>query len=133
MTRRLVSYNVLVDYAIEYDLAGGTMPEGEENETVYNMASGDIVLLNPVREGYDFVGWTGTGLGEASLSVTIPSGSYGDREYQAQWKVSSPTEVETPEALKPSNESWHDLGGRKLRSEPTRQGLYIKDGELIRK
>ena len=38
-----------------------------------------------------FTGWTGTGLSEASTSVTIPSGSTGNREYTANWSPISYT------------------------------------------
>ena len=45
-----------------------------------------ITLKNPTREGYDFIGWTGTGLTEATMTVTIAKGSIGNRTYTATWK-----------------------------------------------
>ena len=53
----------------------------------------------PTKTGYTFLGWTGTGLTEATLTVTIPAGSTGDREYTAMWKknVWTPSNENTPE------------------------------------
>ena len=74
-----------IAYNITYNLGGGTLPEGESNPTSYNIESGAITLFNPIREDYTFVGWTGTGLNGATMTVTIPAGSTGDREYTATW------------------------------------------------
>ena len=69
-------------YCIKYELNGGIA----ENPDIYHK-DGDTVKLNrPNRQGYTFVGWTGTDLDEATLDVEIPAGSYGDREYTANWK-----------------------------------------------
>ena len=71
------------NYSITYDLAGGTV--ATPNPTTYTALSDDITLNNPTREGYTFVGWTGTGLTEPTMTVTIPKGSTGDRSYTANW------------------------------------------------
>lgn len=71
-----------IEYKITYDLDGGT----SLNPTKYNIESDDITLTAPTKEGYEFLGWSGTDLAEPSLEVTIPKGSTGDREYQATWK-----------------------------------------------
>ena len=68
-------------YTISYDLAGGSV--ATPNPTSYTVES-DITLVNPTREGYDFTGWTGTGLAEPTMSVTIAD-STGDRSYTATW------------------------------------------------
>ena len=69
-------------YAITYDLAGGT--EVAENPTGYTTED-TITLTAPIREGYTFAGWTGTGLKEATVEVTIEPGTGGDRSYTAVW------------------------------------------------
>ena len=71
------------EYKITYDLDGGTV--STNNPTSYTSQSNDINLNNPTKEGYKFVGWTGTGLDKASETVTISSGSTGNREYKANW------------------------------------------------
>ena len=77
------------DYSITYNLGGGSV--AGSNPTTYSVTSAAISLTNPTRNGYTFTGWTGTGLSEASTSVTIPSGSTGNREYTANWSPISYT------------------------------------------
>ena len=60
------------------------------NPKTYTIVSDDIVLNNPTKKGYIFKGWTGTGLTEATMTVTIPKGSTGDREYTANWERQDP-------------------------------------------
>ena len=74
-----------VTYSIGYTLNDGTV-EGT-NPVEYTIESASITLINPTRTGYDFAGWTGTGLDEASETVTILTGSTGDREYTATWNA----------------------------------------------
>lgn len=53
------------------------------NPTIYNVESDDITLVNPTREGFYFVGWTGADISGSSTHVTIPTGSMGNRSYTA--------------------------------------------------
>lgn len=76
----------LTHYSIGYKLNNGTQTD---NPTEYTIESEDITLRSPVREGYRFVGWTGTELTEPTLSVTISAGSVGDREYTAVWEANT--------------------------------------------
>ena len=41
--------------------------------------------------GYEFLGWTGTGIIEPEKTVTIEKGSHGNREYTANWKAEEKT------------------------------------------
>lgn len=76
---------VPITYALSYDMGDGEMKAGETNPATYT--ADDVIALNqPVLEGYLFGGWTGTGLSEATVDVTIPIGSYGDRTYTATWR-----------------------------------------------
>ena len=77
-------------YSISYDLAGGKLPAGKTNPTTYTKSS-SFTLVNPTRTGYGFAGWTGTGLDKATMTVTVPAGSTGNRSYTATWKVQSCT------------------------------------------
>ena len=71
-------------YAITYDLNGGT---AEGNPAAYTIETGAFTLKNPTKSGYTFIGWSGTGLdGENNMTVTIPTGSTGDRTYTAHWR-----------------------------------------------
>ena len=71
------------------------MEEGKTNPDFYTIESGEITLNAPIRDGYTFVGWTGTGLTEPSLVVKIPSGSTGEREYTAVWEEKPAESTET--------------------------------------
>ena len=72
-----------IDYSISYDLAGGSVSPA--NPTSYNIESNNITLTNPTRVGYTFAGWTGTDLANATTTVTISTGSIGNRSYTATW------------------------------------------------
>lgn len=75
------------DYAISYDLAGGELPDGVSNPATYHIEMSEFTLQNPVRAGYVFTGWSGTGLtGEANITVKVPKGSAGERSYTAHWE-----------------------------------------------
>ena len=71
-------------YMITYDLAGGT---AEGNPDTYTIETRAFTLTDPTRSGYTFTGWSGTGLdGENNMTVTIPTGSTGNRTYTAHWR-----------------------------------------------
>lgn len=71
-------------YTITYDLAGGTV---EGNPNTYTIETVAFTLKNPIKSGYTFTGWSGTGLdGENNMTVTIPTGSTGNRIYTAHWR-----------------------------------------------
>ena len=73
------------EYAIQYNLDGGTLAQGA-NPAVYTASDPPITLQNPTKEGYIFLGWSGTGLSAPSLRVTIAEGSQGERSYTANWR-----------------------------------------------
>ena len=70
-------------YTITYNLNGGTV--NGTNPTSYTLGSKAITLINPTKAGYIFMGWKGTDLTGATKTVTIPTGSTGDRIYTATW------------------------------------------------
>ena len=76
-----------IKYTITYDLDGGALEEGKTNPTIYTIKSEDITLNNPKKEGYTFIGWSGTGLtGNSNTTVTITKGSTENRTYTANWE-----------------------------------------------
>lgn len=79
-----------INYDITYNLDGGTAT----NPATYNVESDAITLNNPVKTGYTFTGWSGTGLtGENNMNVTIAKGSTGDRAYTAHFSQNSYTVI----------------------------------------
>lgn len=74
-------------YKIVYNLNGGEA----DNPGTYEVDSSVITLKTPVRKGYTFTGWSGTGIDGTSKEVVITTGSTGDRTYTANWKENSYT------------------------------------------
>ena len=72
-------------YSITYNLDGGNFVL--ENPTQYGEASDSIPLNVPIRDGFTFVGWTGSNGNTPQINVTIESGSIGDKSYTANWVV----------------------------------------------
>lgn len=78
----------LVDYNITYDLGGGTLPDGESNPLSYNAETDSFTLVNPIRNGYNFLGWTGSNGDEPQLTVTIDkNSSFEDLNFIANWET----------------------------------------------
>jgi len=77
----------VIEYAISYDLDGGTV-NGTNPET-YTIESDDITLINPTKDGFTFIGWSGTDITDTSKNVVIAKGSTGNREFTALWSENS--------------------------------------------
>lgn len=75
-----VTPQILENYSITYELNGGTA----SNPTSYTK-NDEVSISNPTRNGYTFVGWTGTGLTDPTKDLVISKGSTGAREYTAHW------------------------------------------------
>lgn len=78
-------------YNISYNLNGGNLIE--KNPLNYYEDSEDIILKNPSKTGYRFLGWTGTDLNTYCTNAIIPSGSYGNRNYTANWEANQYTVI----------------------------------------
>ncbi len=72
-------------YNITYNLDGGTA----SNPTYYYSDMMTITLNQPTKVGYAFTGWTGSNGNTPQLTVTIPTGSTGDKSYTAHWIIST--------------------------------------------
>lgn len=74
----------IITYSISYDLNGGSMSEQKNNYTVEDI----FTLPIPIRDGYQFDGWTGTNLTSPTKEVIIEN-DIGDRNYIANWSINS--------------------------------------------
>ena len=79
----------LINYAISYDVNGGNALSGQR--TSYNIESSAYILPIPSRTGYTFIGWTGSNGTTPQKSVTIATGSTGNKSYKANWEANSLT------------------------------------------
>lgn len=71
-----------VKYSIMYDLQGGS---ATGNPASYTIESSAITMNAPSKSKHDFTGWSGTGILGKQTTVTIPSGSTGNKTYTANW------------------------------------------------
>ncbi|MBQ2592211.1 MAG: InlB B-repeat-containing protein, partial [Candidatus Riflebacteria bacterium] len=76
-----------ISYSITCNPNGGIL--AGDNPDSYDITSATITLNEPTKEGYSFIGWTGTGLDSASTTLSIVQGSTGNREYTANWSKNS--------------------------------------------
>ena len=74
----------VITYDIVYNLDGGT--NNASNPALFNIESGAIVLREPSKRGYTFVGWFTDSAFEEQVG-SIPAGSYGEKEFFACWEV----------------------------------------------
>ena len=80
-----------IPYTITYKgLEGSTVTPA--NPDSYTVETPSFTLTRPSRVGYTFDGWTGTGLSEKTLDVTIGQGSTGNRTFTANWTKNGPWE-----------------------------------------
>ena len=96
---------LLIEYTITYDLDEGTV--ATENPEIYTIETDTFTLNNPVRTGYTFEGWTGTGIDSTLETVTIDKGSIGDRSYRAKWIKNAEVTIEWESDPLEAGESWN--------------------------
>jgi uncharacterized repeat protein (TIGR02543 family) len=117
-------------YPIRYYLNEGE--NAENNPAVYTVESVPVTLEAPHKPDDVFTGWSGSNGEEPQLTVTIPAGSTGEREYYANYLYSGREShaAETAEADK----VWSSGNGAYIRT--SRSGsiarIYTPDGILRR-
>ena len=84
----------LNNYTIAYELNGGIVDTSAsigtgnpENPTTYTVETATFTLINPIKTGYTFIGWTGSNGTTPQTSVSISKGSTGDKSFTANWKT----------------------------------------------
>ena len=123
------------NYTITYDLGYGHA----DNVTSYNIESGAFTLNNPERTGYDFIGWTGTGISTPTKEVVVSSGSFGNREYTAHYELKEGYKSGVYYGLSwvmDSNNNLYIEGGNESNEEGTKwdsdvASFSILDGEAV--
>lgn len=94
-------------YDINVDTQGGEWYEEQDDGTWnaiseppahYTILTPTFTLPIPDKVGFDFEGYTGTGLTKPMLDVTIPKGTTGDKDYKANW-IAQAYDVEVPVSL----------------------------------
>ena len=111
----LYAYWITSSYTISYNLNGGSV--ATDNPTSYTVESSNITLINPEKAGYTFTGWTGSNGETPELSVTIETGSSGNKSYVANW---------TPTAYTIS----YNLNGGNAGTDAPANGTYDSDVQI---
>lgn len=71
-------------YTITYNLNGGTTATA--NRTEFTKETESFTLVNPTKPGYQFKGWSGTGLtGDENLEVTVAQHTRQNLEFEAHY------------------------------------------------
>ena len=103
--------NQTSEYQINYNLDGGTV---SGNPLSYTKETETFTLLNPTKEGWTFIGWTGSNGNIPQISVTINKGTMENLSYTANWKqiTPSPSPSQAPPVtpLPSSSQSPSDTG-----------------------
>ncbi len=73
-----------IPYKLTYFLNGGSF---SQNEITSYTIEDQISLLKPTKEGYSFIGWSGTDIIDIKENVVIEAGSIGNREFEAHWEA----------------------------------------------
>lgn len=91
-------------YSIKYNLDDGLL--SKENPDKYGLFTADFTLNNPTKDGYEFIGWTGSNGENPQLRVTIRTGSSGNLEFTANFALM----LETPEiSIEGSMLYWNEV------------------------
>lgn len=73
----------IIDYTVTYELDGGE--NDPLNPTVFNAESGDVVLLEPTKDGYTFDGWYSDPEFANAFTKIIVKDSLRDLKIYAKW------------------------------------------------
>ena len=104
-------------YKNAYDIKG---------EVSYRSTDEDFVINPPSRYGYDFLGWTGTGIGDTpQTEVIIKSGTEGDLEFTAHWRAKTRSLILDGDGGRVNQNSWTVTFGEKVGALPKN---VLKDG-----
>lgn len=77
-----------IDYTIKCNTGGGQIAS---YPTSYTIESDTIIIPQPTKSGYTFLGWTGSNGNTNQLDVNITHGSTGNKTYTAHWKINTYT------------------------------------------
>ncbi len=102
------------EYMITYNNVDTT-----DNPISYSIGD-SFVLNNPVRKGYEFLGWTYSGQTQPTLFAKISKDDIGDREFTANWQAKTYTvELNALENADVTNKYLQVTFGQKIENLPT--------------
>ena len=105
-------------YSVTYKLNGGKFSSNPR--TYYYIDSTDYELLTPYKDGYTFLGWTGSNGSKPSQNVKISRGKTGNLTYTANYKKISSGGNTPSEPTNPSNPTNPSDPTKPTPTEPTK-------------
>ena len=120
-------------YTITYELNGGTNASG--NPTTYSEETATIILQNPTRKGYKFVGWYSDSNFKTKVTQ-IEKGSRGNKVFYAKWKKRKYTityELNGGKNSDKNPKAYYITTTIKKFENPTRKGYTFKGWYLDKK
>ena len=84
LSNKNASYEPAGRYSITYDLDGGEW-SSVVGKTSYTSRDEDYTIPAVSKPGYSFDGWTGSNGSTKQASVTLSTGSVGNKSYTANW------------------------------------------------
>ena len=87
-TQTLYAVWEAINYNVNVDLDGGNIQDFD-NSFVYTIESENILIPQPIKAGYTFVGWTGINISNVIMNLIIEQGTYGNLSYKANWQANT--------------------------------------------
>ena len=103
------------EYTVSYDLDGGTASETLVES--YTIESEGFTLPSVTKEGYTFLGWTGSNGDTPQLNVSVKKGTFGSLNYKANFEIINYTIT-------------YDLGGGYFVSSDPKTSYNVETGEF---
>ena len=92
----------VITYSIAYNLDGGQLTK--DNPENYTVETESITLINPTKDNFTFLGWTYEGQTTPQTTVSINTGSTGDKIFTANWEAKAVVSLKsTADELSGSN------------------------------
>ena len=128
----LISDYNIITYNVTYNLQGGTVTG---NPGSYTVETNPFTLVNPTKEGYTFIGWTGSNGDTPELTVTLPEDELGDKNYTANYSINRYELEIDPKGGEYSGDLLleEDYGSIITISEPTKEGYTFTGWTLTGK
>jgi uncharacterized repeat protein (TIGR02543 family) len=116
---------LMIGYKIKYDLGGGVYESGS-NPSSYNIYD-SFTLINPVRAGHTFLGWTGSNGTEPQETVSVATSTRGTLSFKANWQADQYTvrfESNGGSAVPDQTVNYNDKAAKP--ADPTKSGYVFK-------
>ncbi len=131
-------------FLIDYELNGGKV----RNPAEYRNDGKTTQLNDPTKDGYTFIGWTGTNLNTPAKNYSIPAGTYGNLSYIANWeantytitfelsggemdKTSMDVTYDSPFSLPTPTRNGYTFGGWYNGSNEVKSGTWKKTSHIV--